>query len=59
MSSLGEVTGTQSVFFTEERRNRESVEGTALVSCEELAEITDPEEIRDLIRERGQEPAES
>jgi putative transcriptional regulator len=59
MSSLGEITGTQSVFFTEERRTRESVDGTALVSCEELAEITTPEEIRDLIRERGREPVES
>ncbi|MFB6096104.1 MAG: transcriptional regulator [Haloferacaceae archaeon] len=59
MSSLGEITRTRSVYFTEERPKRDSVEGTALVSCEELAEINDPDEIRDLIRERASEPAES
>jgi putative transcriptional regulator len=59
MSSLGEVTQTKSVYFTEEHRKREAVDGTALVSCEELASIDDPEEIRELIRERGHEPAES
>jgi putative transcriptional regulator len=59
MSSLGEVTRTRSVYFTEDRNRRESVEGTALVSCEELADIDDPDAIRDLIRERAREPAES
>jgi putative transcriptional regulator len=59
MSSIGNVTRTRSVYFTEERPKRESVEGTALVSCEELAEIDDPDRIRDLIRERTEEPAES
>jgi putative transcriptional regulator len=59
MSSLGEVTRTRSVYFTEERNRRESVDGTALVSCEELADIDDPDAIRDLIRERAREPAES
>jgi putative transcriptional regulator len=59
MSSLGEITRTRSVYFTEERPKRESVEGTALVSCEELADIDDPDAIRDLIRERANEPAES
>ncbi len=59
MSSLGHVTQTRSVYFTEERSKRESVDGTALVSCEELAAIDDPDEIRDLIRERATEPAES
>jgi putative transcriptional regulator len=61
MSSLGEVTRTRSVYFVEDERTtrkRESVDGTALVSCDELAAIDDPDEIRDLIRERAREPAE-
>jgi putative transcriptional regulator len=59
MSSLGEVTQTRSVYFTEDQSKREAVEGTALVSCEELAGIDDPDEIRDLIRDRSQEPSEA
>ena len=59
MSSLGEVTRTRSVYFIEEGVKRESIEGTALVDSEELADIDDPDELRDLIRERGSEPAES
>ena len=59
MSSLGEVTRTRSIYFTEERTKRESVERTAIVSCEELAGMDDPDEIRDLLRERTEEPAES
>jgi putative transcriptional regulator len=59
MSSLGEITRTRSVYFTEKRTKRESVDRTAIVSCEELVAIDDPDEIRDLIRERTQEPAES
>ncbi|MFB6123037.1 MAG: transcriptional regulator [Haloferacaceae archaeon] len=59
MSSLGEVTRTRSVYFTEERAKRDSVDGTALVSAEELADLDDPDEIRDLLRDRAHEPAES
>ena len=59
MSSLGEVTRTRSVYFLEERVKRDSIEGTALVGSEELEDIDDPDELRDLIRERGSEPAES
>lgn len=59
MSSLGQVTQTRSVYFTEERSKRESVEGTALVSCEELASIDDPDRIRELIRERAADPGEA
>jgi Predicted transcriptional regulator len=59
MSSIGRVADTQSVYFTEEKAHSESVDGTALVSCDELAAIDDPDEIRSLIRERGSEPAES
>lgn len=53
MSSIGRVTETRSVYFTAEKTKRESVEGTAIVSCEELAAIDDPDSIRDLIRERA------
>jgi putative transcriptional regulator len=59
MSSLGEVTRTRSVYFTEDQSKRDSVEGTALVSCEELAAMDDPERIRELIRDRSQEPSEA
>ncbi|MFB6157707.1 MAG: helix-turn-helix domain-containing protein, partial [Haloferacaceae archaeon] len=58
MSSLGEVTRTRSVYFVEDDARREAVDGTALVSCEELAEAREPEEVRDLIRERAREPAD-
>ncbi|MGM0604116.1 MAG: transcriptional regulator [Halobacteriota archaeon] len=59
MSSIGRVTQTRSVYFTKERSKRESVEGTAIVSCEELAAIDDPDTIRELIRDRTAEPGES
>ncbi|MFB6129517.1 MAG: transcriptional regulator [Salinigranum sp.] len=59
MSSLGRVTRTRSVYFVEERTRRESVEGTAIVASEEIRSIDSPEELRDLIRERTSEPAES
>jgi putative transcriptional regulator len=59
MSSIGNVTRTRSVYFVEEHAKQESVEGTAIVSCEELAEIDDPDAVRDLLRERTEEPAES
>ena len=62
MSSLGAVTRTRSVYFVEDERTtekRDAVEGTALVSCGELARIDDPDQIRDLIIERAREPAES
>ena len=59
MSSLGRVTRTRSVYFTEERSKRDAVEGTALVSYEELADLDDPEQIRELIDDRSQEPGEA
>ena len=59
MSSIGEVAGTRSVYFTEEEETRESVDGTALVSCEELAAVSDPEEVRELIRDRARAPSEA
>ncbi len=59
MSSIGEVAHTRSVYFTKEDSKRKSVDGTALVSCEELASIDDPDAIRDLLRERGEAPSEA
>ncbi|WP_135854765.1 transcriptional regulator [Halorussus salinus] len=56
MSSIGEVARTRSVYFVDEAK-RESVDGTGLVEREELEDIDDPDELRDLIRERGEEPA--
>ena len=58
MSSIGEVTRTRSVYFVEEGADRDSVNGTGLVSCEELADAREPEAVRDLIRERAREPAD-
>ncbi|WP_096390676.1 transcriptional regulator [Halopenitus persicus] len=59
MSSIGTVAQTRSVYFTENRRKRERVDGTGLVSCEELAEMNDPDAIRELIEERAEKPAEA
>ncbi|ERG93110.1 MAG: putative transcriptional regulator [Haloquadratum walsbyi J07HQW1] len=59
MSSLGEVTQTRAVYFTEADAKRDAVKGTALVSCEELTDVDDPAAIRDLIRERSQKPTEA
>jgi len=52
MSSVGEVTETTSVYVVE-RATRESVEDTALIEEDEIADIDDADELRDLIRERG------
>lgn len=56
MSSIGEVARTRSVYFVDEAK-RDSVDGTGLVEREELDDIDDPDELRDLIRERAGEPA--
>jgi putative transcriptional regulator len=59
MSSIGEVTRTRSIYVTEERERRDAVEGTGLVSQEELASLRDADDLRDLILERAREPVES
>jgi putative transcriptional regulator len=56
MASVGKVTRTRSVYFVDSTK-RESVDGTALIEREEAEEITDEDELRDLIRERAEEPA--
>jgi putative transcriptional regulator len=52
MSSLGTVVRTRSVYFVEERGKRDAIERTAIVGCDELERIDDPEDVRELIRER-------
>ena len=58
MASLGRVTRTRAVFLTEDDANRESVEGTAILSTGEL-DPDEPERVRELIRERSEEPTEA
>jgi putative transcriptional regulator len=53
MSSVGEVTQTTSVYVVD-RATRESVDGTALIEEGEMEDIDHADELRDLIRERGQ-----
>jgi putative transcriptional regulator len=54
MGSVGEVTRSQSVYVVEKAK-RTSVEGTAIIEESEIEKIRDPEELRDLIKERGEE----
>jgi putative transcriptional regulator len=56
MSSVGMVTRTRSVYIVD-RARRDNVEGTALIERAEIARIDDAEDLRDLIQERGEEPA--
>ena len=55
MASIGRVARTQSVYFVDSAP-RETVEGTAIVEREEAESIDDPDELRTLIRERGETP---
>ena len=56
MSSVGRVTGTRSVYVVD-RARRDAVDGTALVEESEMEDIREADELRDLIRERAEEPA--
>ncbi|MFB6074244.1 MAG: transcriptional regulator [Haloarculaceae archaeon] len=56
MSSVGEVTRTRSLYVVDDLK-RESVDGTAIVEEREMADIEEADELRDLIRERGEGPA--
>jgi len=56
MSSVGQVTRTQSVYVVD-RTERESVDGTALIEQDEIERIEDADDLRELILERGEEPA--
>jgi putative transcriptional regulator len=61
MGSLGRVTGTRAVYFTEgdDEPKDETVDGTAIVTMVELSRADNLERIRELIRERSDEPAEA
>ncbi len=53
MSSIGHVTRTQSVYVVD-RAKQESVDGTALVERDELEQLRNADELRDVIRERSE-----
>jgi putative transcriptional regulator len=55
MGSLGRVTRSRSVYFVD-RARADSVEGTAIIEREEVDD-TDPDRLRELIRERTDEGA--
>jgi putative transcriptional regulator len=48
MSSLGDITRTRSVYVVDDAR-RERVDGTALIEREELENVEDADDLRDLI----------
>jgi putative transcriptional regulator len=57
MSSVGRVTRTRPVYIVE-KAPRESVEGTALIEEDEMADVEERDDFRDLIDERaGENPA--
>jgi putative transcriptional regulator len=58
MSSVSEVTRTRSLYVVD-HATRDSVGGTAIVEREEIVRIRDADDLRDLLLERGTEPAES
>ena len=53
MSSVGQVTRTRSVYVVDQAK-QESVDGTALIEREEFERIDDPDELENLIRDRGE-----
>ena len=53
MASIGRVARTRSVYFVDSAA-REAVDGTAIVEREEAEAIDTPEDLDDIIRERGQ-----
>ncbi|GAA0270881.1 transcriptional regulator [Halobacterium noricense] len=52
MSSLGAITHTRAVYVVDEA-SRESVDDTAIVEREELEDVQDSDEFRDLLADRG------
>jgi len=53
MASIGRVARTKSVYFVDSA-HRETVEGTAIIERDEAEDIDDPDELRDLIRNRSE-----
>ena len=58
MGSIGRVTLSRSVYFVDDAPRDDEIEGTALVERDEAEALSDPDELRDLIRERTAEPEE-
>ncbi|MFB6146344.1 MAG: transcriptional regulator [Halobacteriaceae archaeon] len=56
MASIGRVTRTRSVYFVD-RAKRTSIGETGVVERDELEDLDDPEDLRDLIRERAESQA--
>ena len=56
MSSVGRITRTRSVYVVD-RAPRDAVDDTALLEEDEVASIDDPEEFRNLVRDRVDKPA--
>ncbi|MFP8952551.1 transcriptional regulator [Natrialbaceae archaeon A-arb3/5] len=54
MSSISRVTRTQSVYVVD-RAKRDSVDGTALLERDELEELRNADDLRDVIRERAEQ----
>jgi len=50
---VGQVTRTRSVYVVD-RATRDSVEGTALVERDEMEDIDEADELRDLILDRAE-----
>ncbi|MGM0397774.1 MAG: transcriptional regulator [Halobacteriota archaeon] len=55
MSSLGHITRTRAVYFVDDA-SRESIDDTAIIEREEIADVDDPDEFRDMIGERSRPP---
>ena len=52
MSSLGAITRTRAVYFVDEAK-QDSIGGTAIVERDEVEDVEDNDEFRDLIKDRG------